>query len=1268
VESTWGEVLGIENSTHKDRVQVSKKVKRRRLGKTDRRKVCRSMDNVLQRYELWMARQFREYELKRETAGLFSKTWKKNMEQLQEEMAIKLQRTWRQRVQVFLTNPRSSFLLYWCFLLKSFLPHWHILLKSFLLYWHFLLTSFFLYWYFLLTSFQARKDAMEAQREVSRKKADKRKRGEEFRKRQKEIDSRRDKDASRHHGRMTALRRKQDDDKNAADARNQKLLDKHRAAEVERRMAKHNKILLDRMVKRWRGFALSEKHARKCQVNSLKGTFLRWSGYVMIHGHGSQAAASKLLQRRIRGTLQRKDYKVQLRRRRQVERNAGRFLKNMMGKLLHSTFDEWRESTLKSKRTKRLLARSMGSHCRWYFDLWTKYLQDCRKDKTQAARQLQRRYRGMTQRSGFQERRSRWRAATRIEGWWRARIGKQFASAVFTEKKKKEQLARRFLRGLLYKNVLKCYAAWHRYTVANLKSRRFLGRHFGALKTKCFSAWVTHTHDMQHRRLHDQEHMEQCCVLVQTHYRMLRSRRALMELARKRRAAVVLQSRFRGRKRRAEFAVLMDETWAARVVQMKWRGVKGREAFVQRRTENIFECAFLSNKSDTLKWYFDNGLATPGLVDGTGGTCLHKAAEGCNKKGLKVCLRNELEIDAYNTDGFTPLHVAVSSKFAGRAELAEYLIDHGAWHEAVDYTGLTPLLMSSQLGHEDCVDMLLRRQADISKMDHHGVSCLQHAVAFNHPAVVGVLLRNGGLEEVNMQDMDGCVPLHECATTGRLEMIVELAENGADLNVQDNEGYTPLMYAVFAGHVECVQTLLAMSADPTIADMSGRTALHLAVSDDVNLAGEDGKDNSVMVEIVRSLTECIEVDVNAQDMEGDTAAHNAAFSGYLDCFKLILANAAGTNVPNSDGDHLSHIAAERGHLEIIKVLVEYDADMNAKNFAAKTPVGCARMNGHTDIVLFLKQKYAEEEMAKIQLNATIAEKGVRTKAEWDKAKLRGEKFFELDQWEEYIDSDTQHHFFFDFVKEAYTWTVPDSFSPTAHEVWKREYSDEDQVYVYIHDQTNEVSYVRPLELDPERITKIVRRDALMKKRLKLRVEKRNRTDDPTATEYMKFWGGIDGEAKQLKTEEHAILFLQRNFRRHRAQLQLQQTWREIDAAKLLQTRVRGWIAYRYSEERKVHIANATLLQKHARGMNTRTWYWHIFYRLKILHWKIFLLTEYFALKHPYWRILLYWNTSLLVDSCVLEYIPTGGFFCTGISLLTEYFVHGIYIYIYIPTD
>ena len=104
--------------------------------------------------------------------------------------------------------------------------------------------------------------------------------------------------------------------------------------------------------------------------------------------------------------------------------------------------------------------------------------------------------------------------------------------------------------------------------------------------------------------------------------------------------------------------------------------------------------------------------------------------------------------------------------------------------------GDTALIVASENGHLDVVQLLCEAGANKDKADDHGFTALMQA-----------------------------------SVTGHLEVVRLLCEAGADTDKANQEGATALMFASDNGHHDVVQLLCEAGADKDKADRNGDTAL-----------------------------------------------------------------------------------------------------------------------------------------------------------------------------------------------------------------------------------------------------------------------------------------------------------------------------------------------------------------------------------------------------------------------------------------------------------
>lgn len=93
---------------------------------------------------------------------------------------------------------------------------------------------------------------------------------------------------------------------------------------------------------------------------------------------------------------------------------------------------------------------------------------------------------------------------------------------------------------------------------------------------------------------------------------------------------------------------------------------------------------------------------------------------------------------------------------------------------------------------------------------------------------ITALFIDAGMPPDSYRKNDGFTPLHAAAAYGRISIVRQLIDKGADVNARDKEGQTALMKAVWNSHADVVGVLIQRGANLTASDAQGNTAVNMA--------------------------------------------------------------------------------------------------------------------------------------------------------------------------------------------------------------------------------------------------------------------------------------------------------------------------------------------------------------------------------------------------------------------------------------------------------
>ena len=291
-------------------------------------------------------------------------------------------------------------------------------------------------------------------------------------------------------------------------------------------------------------------------------------------------------------------------------------------------------------------------------------------------------------------------------------------------------------------------------------------------------------------------------------------------------------------------------------------------------------------------------------------------------------------------NGVTPLILA--SQF-GHYQVVELLLKNGADPNIHNNDGLTPLILASQFGHYQVVEILLKNGADPNIHNNDGFTALIVASQFGHYQVVEILLKNGA--DPNIHNNDGFTALTFASGKGHYQVVELLLKNGADPNIHNNDGFTALIVASQFGHYQVVEILLKNGADPNIHNNDGFTALIVA--------SQFGHYQVVEILLKNG------ADPNIHNNDGFTALTFASGNSHYQVVELLLKNGADPNIHNNDGFTALIVASQFGHYQVVEILLKNGADPNIHNNDGFTALTFASGNGHYQVVELLLKNGAD---------------------------------------------------------------------------------------------------------------------------------------------------------------------------------------------------------------------------------------------------------------------------------------------------------------------
>ena len=249
-----------------------------------------------------------------------------------------------------------------------------------------------------------------------------------------------------------------------------------------------------------------------------------------------------------------------------------------------------------------------------------------------------------------------------------------------------------------------------------------------------------------------------------------------------------------------------------------------------------------------------------GVKDQYGQSLLHLARYKDNPDMIRRLLELNADLDACDASNYTTIHRAV---IENKTNTFKLLMDAGADLSIPDKSGFTVLMSCAQDNRKAMMVDVINKEVDINRRGKKGQSALMIASYYADTQTVAMLLSAGAhINARAAQDQhslnyaywstnlatftylleNGANPnlkskyrlpiMFDVINNERVDFLLALINNKADVNITDIEGHTPLFNAARVGNEEMAQMLIDAGVHISKRGLSGLTAWHVANDSD----------------------------------------------------------------------------------------------------------------------------------------------------------------------------------------------------------------------------------------------------------------------------------------------------------------------------------------------------------------------------------------------------------------------------------------------------